>query len=127
MADSVTDVAMGLVELCRAGRDEEAVKRYYDPEIVSVEAGEMPGMGREVKGLDAIRAKHQWWYDQFEMHECRIEGPFINGDAFTVYSTLDCTHKPSGQRSTMQEIACYTVSNGKIVHEAFFALPGDCG
>jgi len=33
---------------------------------------------------------------------------------------MDTTHKPSGQRSQMSEIAVYQVEDGKIVKEQFF-------
>jgi len=33
---------------------------------------------------------------------------------------MDTTHRPSGNRSTMSEIAVYEVKEGKIVKEQFF-------
>jgi multidrug efflux pump subunit AcrB len=34
--------------------------------------------------------------------------------------TLDVTFKPTGKRNAMEEMALYTVNDGKIVHEQFF-------
>ena len=44
----------------------------------------------------------------------------MNGDQFAVRFALDVT--PSGgARMTMEEVALYTVRDGKIVEERFFA------
>ena len=124
---STQAVAEDLVRLCREGREKEAVAAYYHPDIVSVEAFGMPGIERELRGIAAIEGKHAWWDGAFEVHGGSIDGPFINGDRFATFHTLDCTERGSGQRTTMTEIAVYTVADGKIVHEAFFAKPDDCG
>lgn len=124
---STTAVAEGLVRLCREGREPEAIATYYHPDIVSVEAFVPPGVERELRGLEAIHGKHAWWNSLFDVHAASVDGPYVNGDQFTTYNTLDCTEKASGQRMVMTEIALYTVADGKIVHEAFFARPGDCG
>ena len=118
---STIDVANRLVELCRQGKNHEAITSLYAPDIVSVEAATAPGAtSREVTGRDAVLAKGQWWMENHDVHDAKVTGPWPNGDQFIVGHMFDVTHKPSGKRFTMEEQALYTVRNGKIAHEAFF-------
>ena len=110
------DVAQGLVDLCKQGQFMEAVIAYYSDNIVSVEPMGDPA---EVRGIDAVKGKAEWFASNMEVHEMKLEGPYINGDTFAVRFTLDATMKPTGKRSTMDEIAVYTVADDKIVHEQF--------
>jgi ketosteroid isomerase-like protein len=41
-------------------------------------------------------------------------------DRFAVRLSYDVTNKPSGRRMKMDEIALFTVADGKIVREEFF-------
>lgn len=120
-------IAVGkkLVELCNAGKDMEVLDNYYADDIVSEEVATMPGTGlpRVAKGIDAVRAKWQWWYDNNEIHGGSCTGPFPHGNQFIVIFEMDTTAKSgpmAGQRMQMKEAAHYTVKDGKIVHEAFY-------
>ncbi len=114
-----TEVAKGLVEMCRQGQFAEAIEAYYGEHIVSVE-----GNGEATAGLDAVRGKSQWFMENHEVHGAVVEGPFVAANEFAVRFTLDVTFKPSGERSTMSEVALYTVTDGKIVNEKFLYLAG---
>lgn len=114
---SVEEVANDLVRLCQSGQWREATEKYYAETIVSVEAA---GPDRETRGLTAVKAKGQWWFDNHEVHGCQVEGPFVGGDKFVVRFTIDVTFKPTGLRNTMDELGIYTVADGKIVHEQFY-------
>ena len=118
------DIANTLVNMCREGKDREAQDKLYAADAVSVEAGAMPGMDRTAKGLAAIKAKGEWWYNNHEVHSFKMTGPFPHDDRFIVLFDIDVTHKPSGQRMQMQEAGLYTVANGKIVREEFFYTAG---
>ncbi len=112
-----------LVELCRAGKNLEAVEALYDPNIVSIEAMGSEEMPAEMRGIQAIRDKHKWWYDNNEVHSGTVEGPYPHNDRFAVRHKYDVTPKNgpmAGKRMTMDEIAVYTVRDGKIVREEFF-------
>ena len=111
------EVGQGLVGMCRQGQFAEAIETYYGENIVSVEVN-----GEVATGLDAVRAKSQWFMENHEIHGVVVEGPFVGGDEFAVRFTLDMTLKSSGERSTMSEVAVYTVADGKIVHEKFLYL-----
>lgn len=120
----ITTVANELVDLCRVGRNDEAVNKFYAPHVVTVESASGPDTPAEMHGIDAVRGKGQWWVENNEVHSAAVNGPFINGDnQFAVEFTYDTTFKPTGKRSTMREMALYTVENGQIVHEHFFYNP----
>jgi ketosteroid isomerase-like protein len=120
---STATVAQELVALCREGRNLDAVNRLYSPRIVSIESSETPEMPAEMSGIDAIRGKHEWWDANNEVHSAKVHGPFLGEDQFAVHFTWDATFKPTGQRSTMSEMALYTVKDGKIVREEFYYNP----
>ncbi len=114
------EIANKLVELCRVGKNEEALTTLFAEDAVSVEAMAMPGGSAEVKGLAGIKGKGQWWRDNHEVHSAAVTGPWPNGDRFIVGFQYDITNKPSGQRMKMDETALFTIENGKIVREEFF-------
>jgi hypothetical protein len=114
------EVATRLVSLCSQGKFDEAMESLYSPDIVSMEAGAPPGMSRESKGFDAVKAKGEWWTANHEVHSCNVEGPLVAGSHFAVTFKMDVTFKPQSKRFTMEEVAVYKVVNGKIVYEEFF-------
>lgn len=117
---STMEIAQKMVDLCRQGKNEEALDTLFSEDMVSVEAMAMPGMGQEAKGLAAVKAKGAWWVENHEVHSAEVSGPWPHGDRFIVRFQYDVTNKPSGNRMQMDEAALYTVSNGKIVREEFF-------
>lgn len=116
-------IAEELVALCRTGRNLDAINAFYSPDIVSVEAMSSEQMPREQKGIDAIRAKNQWWSDNNTVNSAETDGPFVGEGKFAVYYKYDVTFKPTGKRAIMEEMALYTVNDGKIVREEFFYNP----
>lgn len=114
------EIANRLVELCREGRNDEALTSLYAADAVSVEAFAPPGAEREAKGLAAIRRKGDWWRDNHEIQSSSVAGPWPHGNRFIVGFQFDVTHKPSGRRMKMEEAALYTIENGMIVREEFF-------
>lgn len=118
------EVGQKLVDLCRQGKNLEAIQTLYAPNVASVEAMSMPNMPAEINGIEAVLGKTQWWIDNHEVHSAATEGPFPHGDRFIVRFTYDVTNKPSGQRHKMDEAALFTVADGKIVREEFFYVTG---
>ena len=114
------EIGKQLVELCNAGKGDEAIEKLYSPDIVSVEAGAPPGQSPEKVGIEAIRGKAQWWRNAHDIHSSSAVGPYPNGDRFAVVFEFDVTFKERNQRFTMKEVALYTVKNDKIVREEFF-------
>jgi ketosteroid isomerase-like protein len=111
------EVAQDLVSLCKAGRFEEAGEKYWSDDVVSVEAQGDPA---ESRGKQAAREKGEWWSQHHDVHDVKVEGPYVNGDEFTVRFVMDLTNKDDGQRATMDEVALYRLKGGKIAEERFF-------
>ena len=122
MTTPLKSIADRLVEYCRTGQEARGLDELYDPAVVSVEAMAMPGAGSaESVGLDALKGKHAWWAQAFEVHGADVQGPFLHGDEqFAVVFSIDATERASGKRNAMKEVAVYTVANGRIRREAFF-------
>ena len=122
MTASLRDVADRLVACCRNHDTATGLAELYHPDCVSVEPFEMPGgAGREFRGVDAIRAKHDWWNNTMEEHASTADGPYLHGDdRFGVIFEVDATDRSNGKRMQMKEIGIYHVRDGKIVREEFF-------
>jgi hypothetical protein len=109
-----------VADLCRQGKNQEAIDRFYSSNIESVEAVAMPGMDRIQRGIQAIKGKNQWWVENHEIHGGTVEGPYPNGDRFILRFKYDVTPKQTGKRMTLDETGLYTVQEGKIAKEEFF-------
>jgi len=121
---STMDIAKKLVELCKVGKNAEAITTLYADDIVSVEAGAPPGTSPETHGLAAVLAKSEGWVANHTIHSASVEGPWPHGHRFIVRFTYDITRLQGGQRMTMDETGLYTVAGGKIVREEFFYAMG---
>lgn len=117
---STATIAQDLVALCRAGRNLDAIGKFYSPKIISIEPVGSDDMPAEMNGIDAVRRKNEWWYENNEVHSVQANGPFVGDDEFAVQHTFDATYKPTNHRHTMTEMALYKVKDGKIVREQFF-------
>ena len=120
---SAIEVGTRLVELVNQDKNEDFVNELYSDDIVSIEAQGTDEMPARLEGIEAIRGKHQWWYENNEVHSSVATGPFVGGheNRFAVLFDLDTTPK-GGERMQMREVALYTVENGKIVEEEFWYL-----
>ncbi len=114
------EIADKLVAHCRKGDFMGAAQALYSPDILSVEATPMPDGSREAKGIAAVAAKGEWWVANHDVHSVNLEAPLVAGSHFCVRMTIDVTFKPTGARSTLDELCIYHVADGKIVREEFF-------
>lgn len=122
---TLREIGERLVELVRQGKNLEAVYELYGKDIASIEAASPPQGDRVSTGVDAVKAKNEWWIENHEIHGSSVKGPFPHeDDRFCVLFQYDVTFKPSGQRFDMEEVALYTVADGKIVKEEFFYSMG---
>jgi hypothetical protein len=119
---STEKIANVLVELCRQGKNLEAIEQYYSPDVVSVES--MSGPERETTGLDAVLGKSKWWVENHEVHSAEVNGPYLGENQFALEFKYDVTQKFSGKRLQMHEMGLYTVAGDKITHEHFFYPTG---
>lgn len=116
------EVAKKLVQMCEKGEYRGAVETLYAQDVVSVEAHEMPAMPAEMRGLEQVLGKTDWWEKNMEVHDGKVSGPFVARDQFVVRFDIDATDKNSGKRQKMSEVGIYTVKNGKVAREEFLPL-----
>lgn len=117
---TTAEIAADFAAMCIRGEWDAAGKKYWSPDIVSIEPGGPEGMDPVSRGLEAVHAKGEWWYSNHEIHSFEAAGPFVNGDQFIMRFKMDLTFKPTGERTQMEEEGLYTVKDGKVVEERFF-------
>jgi hypothetical protein len=120
---STFEVGQKLVELCKQGKNLEAIETLYAPNVVSIEVAAHGDMPKRMEGLPAILAKSKWWLENHTVHGGDTKGPFPHDDRFIVYFMMDITPKigpMAGKRVKMEETGLYTVKDGKVTEEEFF-------
>lgn len=119
---STQEVANQLVQMCREGKNMEALQELYADNCTS---REMPGMPNEfVEGKAALVEKSEGWYANVEeMHGGEVGDPCVVGNHFSCTMSFDITFKDRG-RTQMEEICVFEVKDGKIVAEQFFYSMG---
>jgi hypothetical protein len=103
--------------LCRDGKFEMAGKQFWSDDVISIEP--MGGDMHEKKGRQAVEQKGKWFNDNHQVHSCKVEGPFVNGDQFVLRFEFELTPKGK-ERTKMREVGLYTMRNDKITEERFF-------
>ena len=86
---SAMEVGQKLVALCQQGKNLEALETLYAKDAKSIEAMSMPEMPAEMKGVEALKKKNEWWFANNEVHSGSARGPFPNGDRFAVIFNYD--------------------------------------
>ena len=120
---NVKEVGQKLVGYARQGKHLKAIEELYSPDIVSIEAIDGEEIPAEMRGIDKVRAKNEWWMDNHDVHAMTADGPYPHRDKFAVRYSFDVTPKGgsmAGKRFEMSEVAVYTVKDGKVVHEEFY-------
>lgn len=118
---TIEQIANRLIELCRKGDFETAQTELFSNDAISIEPYETPAFKKEVKGLAAIKEKGKKWEEMVETtHKIEVSEPLIATSAFTVTMRMDITMK-NKQHWDMTEVCVYTVKDGKITSEQFFA------
>jgi hypothetical protein len=113
------EVANRLVQLCRDGKDLDAINELYDDNIVSLEPEGSP-MGGKTVGKEAVLESTNRWHDSVEqIHSTHVSGPIVSGNFFACTMDYDVTFKGQG-RNTMAELCVYEVNDGRIVTSQFF-------
>jgi hypothetical protein len=115
------EIAKQFTALLRAGRYPEVEERWLGPSIESVEG---VGASMSWKGKKNVLAKYRAWEAENEFVDPKIEGPWVGATGFAVKFVGHVLNKASGERHAMEEIAVYTVRDGKVVREEFhFSVP----
>lgn len=115
---TINEIANKIAELNRTHSYQEIYENYYSPDVISVEA--MDGPMKEVRGMEQIMQKMQWWQDNNETHSVEVSEPLVSDSHFAITFKMDTTDKSSGNRTVMTELGLYEVKNGKVVREEFF-------
>src|SRR4030095_7143097 len=119
---STEEVAKKLVEYCRKSEWMKAIDDLYAKDIVSVEAQAMENRPGEMRGIDQVRGKTEWWEKNMQVHSAKVAGPFVARDTFVVQFDVDVTDKASNKRMQMSEVGIYTAKDGKVAREEFLPL-----
>ncbi|HEY4241984.1 MAG TPA: nuclear transport factor 2 family protein [Kofleriaceae bacterium] len=109
------EIGRRLVELCKQGKNVEAIQELYADDAASAEP-----FGDEVRGRDALLARLAAIRGGLTIHQATCEGPYPHHDRFVVHFTRDATMHATGVRSTIDEMGVYTVAGGKIARSEFF-------
>ena len=119
---TTAEIGKQLVAFCQDRKGLDAVDALYSEKIVSIEAQGSDELPARMEGIEAVRGKNAWWYDNHEIHAETATGPYCGQreDQFAVRFTMDVTFKPTGERQKLVEVALYRVENGKIAHEEFW-------
>lgn len=120
VAMTTKEIGQKLVDLCKAGKNAEAMKALYANDIVSREAAAPPGQQAESKGIDSCLQRNKEWAAAHDINKANVDGPYPNGDKFAVMFDYDLTRKADKKHLHMKEVALYTVKNDKIVREEFY-------
>lgn len=117
---SIAQIANDLVSLVRQGKSDEAIRRYYADDAVQIEAIACGGASARTEGKDALLKASKEWADEREIHAVTVGEPIYSSSEFAITLWLDSTLKASGQRTQMDEIAVYSIKDGKIKTVRFF-------
>lgn len=112
------EVANRLVQLCREGKNPEAIKELYADKVVSLEP--KGARAERTEGKDNVLAKTLGWLSTVEQfHGSTISEPVVTANFFSCVMDVDTTMKAIG-RKQLNEIAVFEVKDGKIIFEQFF-------
>ncbi len=113
-------VAHRLVELCRAGKYEQAQHELYAADAVSIE-----GDGQKADGITPRHGRDRREESRSGKRTSSRSTAAASANRsspaswFSIVMGIDATYKDMG-RVAMNEICVYGVRDGKIVHEQFF-------
>src|SRR5262245_40259669 len=100
------EIGSKLVDFCSQGKDLEAIETLDSTNIVSVETVVNPNFPQRIEGIEAVRAKAQWWIQNHDIQSAQVRGPFPHGDRFIAFFKYEITPKAGstkGQRVQMDE------------------------
>ncbi len=111
------EIGTAVVANINAGRPDKLIwDKFWSPAVASVEGA---GVALGWTGRKAMEAKCNEWLAGHTIHGCAAEGPYLGASGFSVKLRMDVEDKSTGRRTLMEEIAVYTVLNGKIIREEF--------
>jgi ketosteroid isomerase-like protein len=118
------EVAHRLVDLCREGKNVDAINELYDDNVVSIEPESSPMPGKTVGKKAVLESTNQWFSSVQEIHSVYISDPIVTDNFFACTMDIDATYKEHG-RNEMNELCVFEIKNGKIVSSQFFYNAGN--
>lgn len=111
-------VADRLIQLCREGKNLQAIDELYADNVISKEP---KGHPHEVtKGKEAVKDHtRQYQASVLETHSVHISDPIVYGNHFVFSLEIDATYKERG-RVRGGELCVYEVKDGKVIYDEFF-------
>ena len=111
---TTTEIGQKLVALCGAEKFEEAYTTLFADTATSTEPS-----GEVVTGLAAMFEKAKVFDETNAISNMTVRGPYVSGDIFAVHFAMTMTTKATGEAMAFEEVALYTVADGKITSESF--------
>ena len=117
------EVANRLVQLCREGKDIDAINELYSDNIVSIEPEGSPMPGKTIGKKAVLESTNRWYSSVEQLHSVHISDPIVSSNFFACTMNFDITFKDQG-RNAMDELCVYEVKDGRIVTAQFFYNTG---
>lgn len=118
---AIDDVARDFTSMLRLGQFEAAGEKYWSDDVTSVEPVDLPGgTPAVVSGIKALRDKSNSWFGASRIDDLCIDGPFVTGNQFALFMDMVIVNRATGASQTFDEIALYTVRDGRITNERYF-------
>lgn len=111
-------IADRLVQLCREGKNLQAIDELYADKVISKEPKGHPFEITEGKNTVKERTR-EWEASVIEIHKAYISEPIVTDSHFAIVMDIDATYKERG-RARLAEICVYEVKEGKIIYDEFF-------
>ncbi len=110
------EIGQAVASMLRSGTKDPAIwDAWWDADrITSIE-----GDGSTWTGRKALEAKAEAWEAENEVTSFEVKGPFVGATGFALHYTVGLRCRKNGDTMNMNEVAVYTVENGKVVREEF--------
>ena len=80
MGMDTKEVRVKVVEVVRKQDWREVIDMLYSDDIVNIEAQWRDGESHEKRGIEAVRAKTDWWIEAMTVDGLKVTGPFVAHD-----------------------------------------------
>ncbi|MFI4855682.1 MAG: nuclear transport factor 2 family protein [Phycisphaerales bacterium JB065] len=113
---SAAEIGTDVASMLRSGTKDPLIwDKWWDADrITSVE-----GDGSTWTGRKGLEEKAAGWEAENEITSFEVKGPFVGASGFALHFSITIKSKSTGEEMNMDEVAVYTVENGKVVREEF--------
>lgn len=113
---SPAQIGAEVAAMLRSGTKDPLIwDKWWDTDrIISIE-----GDGSTWTGRKGLEEKAAGWEAENEIIGFEVKGPFVGASGFALHFSINIKSKSTGEEMSMDEVAVYTVENGKVVREEF--------